>query len=472
MRFVHQIFYLGRLIILARLLAPRDFGLMGIALLTLMIVDNFSKTGFQEALIQKKKNINVYLDVAWTFLVIRGIILFAVIFWIAPMVAKFFETPTAVGVIQAIGLAILIQSFTNVGVVYFQKELEFNKHFIYITARSITDFVVSITLAFLLRSVWALLFGLVAGKLAEVVTSYIIHPYRPKISLDFHKAGELFGFGKYVLGSTILIFLITQGDDLIVGKILGATMLGYYQLAYKISNTPATEVTNILSQVAFPAFSKLQDNLGKLKDAYLKVLKFTAFLTFPLTGIIFILSPEFVRIFLGEKWFPIIPVMQSLVFAGLIRSILSTTSPLFYSVGKPRIETKCQTIRFIILAVCIYPLIIKAGLVGAAVAVILSVLVSWLFFAYSAINLISLSVKKFLKEIGIPLFNTIIFVLIIYGIKAIYFIGVWQFFLVIISALTIYLLLAYLSDLAFGYDIYPVIKEYFLLLKKAEVRDN
>ena len=464
MRFVHQAFYLGRLIILARLLAPKDFGLMGIALLTMMTLETFSQTGFQEALIQKKKNTEEYLDSAWTVLVIRGIILFSIIVLIAPLVARFFETPQAKGVVQAIGLAILIQAFTNVGVVYFQKELEFNKQFIYITAGTVTDFAVAVTAAILMRSVWALLFGLVAGKLAQLIVSYIIHPYKPKISMDFHKSGELFGFGKWILGSTILVFLITQGDDLLVGKILGVTMLGFYQMAYKISNTPATEITKLLSQVTLPAFSKLQDDFIKLKDAYLRVLKFTSFLTFPLTGLIFALSPEFTRIFLGDKWMPMVPAMQVLVLAGLIRAIISTTGPLFYSVGKPRIDTKCQVIRFVVLAWCIYPLIVKSGLTGASLAVVFSVLISGVFFAFYAVKVLSLSSRAFLKELVIPLVNTIVFVSFIFGIKSVILIKFWALILVGMGALILYLFMAYVSDKVFDYNIYINIKENLKLL--------
>lgn len=466
MRFVHQVFYLGRLIILARLLAPRDFGLMGIALLTMMTLETFSQTGFQEALIQKKENTKDYLDAAWTVSIVRGIILFSLIVLIAPLISRFFETPAAKGVVQAIGLAILIQAFTNVGVVYFQKELEFNKQFIYITAGTVTDFVVAVTAAILMRSVWALLFGLLSGKLVQAIISYIIHPYRPKFSSDFHKARELFGFGKWILGSTVLVFLVTQGDDLLVGKVLGATMLGFYQMAYKISNTPATEITKLLSQLTLPAFSKIQADIIKLREAYLKVLKFTSFLTFPLTGIIFSLSPEFVRIFLGYKWMPMVPAMQALVLAGLLRAIISTTGPLFYSVGKPKIDTRCQVIRFIVLAICIYPLILRSGLVGASVAVILSVFISGVFFSIYAVQLISVSSKEFLRELGIPLGNTIIFVSFIFGIKSFLTIGFWELFLIGIGALFIYLFMAYVSDKLFNYGIYFIIKENIIFLKK------
>lgn len=465
MRFVYQVFYLGRLVILARLLTPRDFGLMGIALLTMMTLETFSHSGFQEALIQKKENIKNYLDAAWTALVIRGIFLFLIIILISSLVAKFFQTPEAEKVVQAIGVVILIQAFNNIGIIFFQKELEFRKQFIYITAGSFTDFVVAVIAAYLMRNVWALLIGLIAGRVAQLIVGYKIHPYKPKISFELSKALELFGFGKWILGSTVLVFFITQGDDLLVGKILGVVMLGFYQVAYKISNTPTTEITKLLSQVTFPAFSKLQDDLCKLKNAYLKVLKFTSFLIFPLTGAIFSLAKELVSIFLGDKWLPMVPPMQILVFAGLVRAIISTTGPLFYSVGKPKIDTKCQVIRFIVLAASIYPLVTKLGLLGASIAVTASILISGIFFAYYTIKLINISPVDLIKEITIPFLNTTIFVLFIFWVKSSIFIGFKELLLIGSVALAIYLLMSYLFEKIYDYNIYSIIKENLSYLK-------
>ena len=124
-----------------------------------------------------------------------------------------------------------------------------------------------------------------------------------------------------------------------MGKLLGVTALGFYQLAYRISNMPATEITHVISRVTFPAYSKLQDDIPKLREAYLKVLQITAFLSFPIAGLIFVLAPDFTKIFLGEKWMPMVPAMQVLVFAGLSRAIAATAGYIFYAVGKPKIDT-------------------------------------------------------------------------------------------------------------------------------------
>jgi len=144
----------------------------------------------------------------------------------------------------------------------------------------------------------------------------------------------MFNYGKWVLGSNISIFLGTHGDDIIVGKILGTTFLGLYQISYKISNITATEITHVISQVAFPTYSIMQDEKYKLKKGFLKTFKFISLFVFPLTVIIFTVIPEFTLIILGQKWEEIIWPTRILAFSGLIRAIVATGGPLFQSIGK------------------------------------------------------------------------------------------------------------------------------------------
>jgi len=460
LRIVQQIFGLARLIILARILAPHDFGLMGIALLTMSTLETFSQTGFQAALIQKKKDIESYLDGVWTVLILRGLALFGILYFAAPLAASFFDAPEAKPIIQVIGISVLLQAFTNIGVIYFQKELEFNKEFIYQFAGTLADFIVAVSAVLILRNVWALVLGLLAGNAARCFVSYIIHPYRPHLSLDLGKAKELFGFGKWILGSSILIFLITQGDDIFVGKLLGATMLGFYQLAYRISNMPATEITHVISQVTFPAYSKLQDNIPKLREAYLKVLKVTAFLSFPIAGLIFVLAPDFTKIFLGEKWMPMVPAMQVLVLAGLFRSIAATTGPIFHAVGKPKIDTRWQIARLFVIAVLIYPCTIKWGILGTSVVVFLSIFVSNIGFCFMAIKITRCGIKNFSKTIALPLINGIIMIISIFAIKmSINTSGFLGFFSLVGIGILISLSITYLFDRYLNYRMQLLLKE-------------
>jgi len=407
LRLINQALYFVKLIVLARLLAPRDFGLMGIALLTMAILDTFTRTGFQESLIQKKENTEKYLDSAWTLLILRGLLLFIILFLSAPAAASFFKTPEAAAVVRVFGISVLLGALTNIGVIYFQKELEFHKQFLFQLAGILTTFVVTITLAILLRNVWALVLGMLTGNGVQTVLSYVLHPYRPRFNFDRRQVKELFGFGKWVMGSSILVFLVTQGDDIFVGKLLGAAMLGLYQVAYKISNAPTSEVTHALQPILFPAFAKLQDNIRSLRETYLQALQFIAFLSFPLAGLIVVLGPDFTRLFLGEKWLPMIPALQALALAGMVRALLGSTGPLFYGMGKPKIETLWEFVRLLVMLILIFPLTMKWGILGTSLVVLLSVFISGLGFSVFALRLTGCPFKGFIKVLLLPLAKTL-----------------------------------------------------------------
>lgn len=462
LRIVQQLFNLARLIILARILSPNDFGLMGIALLTMSSLETFSQTGFQQALIQKKKDIKSYLDSAWTVLVLRGFILFFILYFIAPYAAVFFKAPEAKSIIRIIGFSVLFRAFKNIGVTYFQKELEFNKEFIYQFAGILADFIVAISAVLILQNVWALVFGLLAGNAARCFVSYLVHPYRPHFSSNLGKATELFGFGKWIFGSSILIFLLSQGDDIFVGKLLGVTALGFYQLAYRISNMPATEITHVISQVTFPAYSKLQDNLPELREAYLRTLQFTAFLSIPIAGLIFILAPEFTMIFLGDKWMPMVPAMQVLCILGALRSIVATMGPVFYSTGNPKIGTQLSIMQLFIMVILIYPLTMKWGIVGTSLVVVLTNIASY-WGVKKTLSLTKCKFTVFAKSLFYPLIGTSIMCLLLQLAKNMVKTNMGNFILLAILGIVVYLLIIYLLDKKF----YPCgIRENLILAKR------
>jgi O-antigen/teichoic acid export membrane protein len=248
--------------------------------------------------------------------------------------------------------------------------------------------------------------------------SYLLHPYRPKLKIDMSKAKELFCFGKWIVGSGIIGFLLNKGDDIFVGKMLGVTALGIYQMAYLLSNLPATEITHVVSQVTFPAYSKLQDKMPQLRSLFLRVLRLTIFFSAPIAGGIFILIPEFTQLVMGTKWMPMVPVMQILVLAGLVRSLAATTGPIFYAIGQPQIETKWQAIRLIILATFIYPFTVRWGVKGTSIVVSMNMLIATIGYCVAVLRITKCPIQDFIKGISLPLLNTIIMISILFFIKS------------------------------------------------------
>jgi O-antigen/teichoic acid export membrane protein len=388
-----------RTIILARLLAPEDFGLLGIAMLSLSTLEIFSQTGFHTALIQKKGNVESYLDTVWTVSAVRGTILFFLLFLSAPLIAKFFNSSGATLVIKVVAISTLLAGFRNIGILFFRKDLEFNKEFYYEIPATLVDLTVAISLAFILRNVWALVWAGLAANLTRLLMSYIVHPYRPKIRLRKEEFQEL------------------------VGKILGVAPLGFYQMAYTFSNLPATEITHVISRVTFPAYSSLQDDLPRLREAYLRVLQLTALISLPAGGAIFILAPQFTITFLGEKWIPMVPAMQALCIFGVTRSINATFGSLLESVGRPEIITKTAAIQLVLMVIIIFPLTTKWGLLGTALAVILPNFYAFVAYYIILSKILKCKYSEFAKLLLLPLVNIGVMILFITSAKALAFNG-------------------------------------------------
>jgi len=466
LRIVGRLLGFVRTVILARLLVPEDFGLLGIAMLAINFLETVSQTGFHSALIQKKGNAELYFDTAWTVSAIRGTFLFIVLFVSAPALAAFFNSPQATLIIRVVAISSLLTGLRNVGVVTFQKNLEFNKQFIYDLPGTLIDLIVSVSLAFILRDVWALVWGGLVGNSVRFALSFILHPYRPKIKFDAAQFRELFGFGKWLLGSSILAFLITQGDNVFVGKMLGVTLLGLYQMAYLLSHLPSSEISYVISQVIYPAYSKMQDDLPSLREGYLKILHITVFLTAAISALIFALAPDFTAIFLGDKWIAMVPAMQILVVAAFFATISETSGLIFFAVGKPKVDTTLQLLRLFVLAIFIYPLSLRWGIAGTSVAVLLSIAVSGFGLTLLTIKITGCGLQRFARRTAIPIINGIIVVLIIFGLKGSLEPGVLSFLTSCSAGILTYLLMAYLADRLFKYDIFSVVEETFKSLHR------
>ena len=436
-----------RIIILARILSPNDFGLFGILLLSISTLETFSQTGFQSALVQKKEKIESYLDTAWTILAVRGLILYTLLFFSAPLIAEFFDASRASFFIRIVGITTLFRGFSNIGTVYFQKEIRFNKKFILQLVTNIVEFIVAVILAYTLKNVWALVISQLIGGFSGLITGYIIHPYRPKFQFDKKKAKELFTFGKWITGSGIIIFIATQGDDIFLGKILGATALGIYQLSYKISNSMATEVTHLISKVTFPAYSKIKDNSLRLKNAFTRTFSITTMITFLLSTGILLLIPEFVNIFLKEKWAPIIIPVRILSIAGLLRSISAIFGPLFLSLDKPNYDLYKNMIRVIITFSSIYFLTISCGIKGTSYSVLLGIIGALISDLYLfKILPTNFELKNILKPIY-PISIGILFMSVaIIPIKIYIDITLFIFILLVILSIILYLSGIYLYE--------------------------
>lgn len=359
---------------LARLLMPSDFGLLGIALLSLALLELLTETGINVFLIQTKEGLLKYLDSAWVISILRGILIMIIFLISSPLISYFFNSPQALGLLYLISLVPFLRGFINPYEIVFQKELKFNYEFIYRLSLAVMDAGVSIILAVITRSVYSLVWGMIASVSLELLVSFVIIKPRPSFMFKRSQMIEIFHQGKWVTFYGILNYVAENIDDILVGRILGTYSLGIYQLAYKIGNFTVTEVTNVVNQVFFPLYSKIADDVQGFKRVFLKSTFALSLIVIAINVLVILYAKDIILIFLGQKWIAAIVPLQVLAFYSMIRSIVGYPSSFFLALKKQHYVAVMTFTRAIVLSISILPFLYVFGLVGAAYSALLSVI--------------------------------------------------------------------------------------------------
>lgn len=358
----------ARIAILARILNPTEFGLFGIAILVLAFVELFTETGINVFFIQGEGKIREYVNTAWIFSLIRGVFISSLIFFAAPLVSSFFNSPDSLGLLRLVSLVPLLRGFINPSIVKFQKELLFNKEFALRMSISVVDSLVAIFVSLILRSAYGLVWGFLAGVVVEILISHLFISPKPKLAFEINKAKAVVGRGKWITGAGVFNYLFQQGDDILVGKLLGGYWLGIYQLAYKISTLPITEIADVFNKVTFPVYSKISGNTPRLRRLFLKTTLGAALLVVPLSLILFFFPKQVILILLGDKWLEAVPLLKVLSIFGIVRAISGSVTPVFLAVKKQEYLFVFTLLSVLGMAVVIFPMIKAFGVVGAGIA--------------------------------------------------------------------------------------------------------
>lgn len=377
MNVIGRVLQLATILVLARIVGPTAFGVFGVAMVAVHGFQRLTQMGIDAALVSNEADdVNPYLDTAWTLRLIRGVALALVAYALAPLIGDVFGMPRVVSAIRVLGLIPLLGGLQNPAVVYFSKEMAFHKQFVVQVGAQLTQSVVSLAVAFYEPTIWALVAGVVANKAGRTLISYGLHDYRPGLAFDRERAAEVLDYGRWIFVSAALSYLAGEGDDAFVGWFLGSTALGFYTLAYRLSNAPATEVTHTISRTVFPAYAKLQNDVSSLRKGYFDTLQVTALISFPMAVGIAAVARPFVQVVLGPDWLPMVVPLQLLAVYGLLRSLRSTAIPLFRGAGKPVYETVTRSVQLGVMVLALYPASVAYELTGTILAVVLGAAVA------------------------------------------------------------------------------------------------
>lgn len=360
--------FLGLLstLILVRLLLPADFGLVALATALVAGLQLIKTFGFEVALIQDQKaSIDKY-NAAWTINLGFSLLVAVLLIFIATPASEFYADARLRPILYALSLSILIGGFENIGVVNFRKDMDFHKDFAFQLTRKIVGFAVTVTLAFLLRNYWALVAGILASSLAGTVSSYIMQPFRPRLSKK--ELAGLFHFSKWLALNNALYFIRHRSGDFVLGRYGGPKAVGLFSVSYEISHLVTTELVAPINRAAFPGYAKMAEEPGQLRIGYLQVMSAIAIVAIPAATGIAATSDLLVPIMLGPNWTAAIPLIQILAFSGAIAILETNIGTAYVAMGRPQILSAIYTVFAVTLVSFLIVLVPRYGATGAAMA--------------------------------------------------------------------------------------------------------
>ncbi len=310
--------------ILARILTPEDFGVVAVSAAFIALLDAFSTIGSEAAIIRHSNPKRVHYDTVWTLSIFVHLLSAIIVLILTPVLTNIYGDERYGEILYILALSIAFSGFKNIGIVDFQRNFEFKKDFTYAVITQLSTVIVTVTLAFIIQTYWALVIGIVFRSLMGLVFSFVMHPYRPRFSLGARK--EMISFSGWQSLRAVSFFFIGNGQRLILGAYFSPTIIGLYAVASDVSRISVGEVVAPIGRAILPGLSKIQNDSDWVARTFPKVINITATIAFALGLGVSAIADDFVNILLGEKFRDAIPLLELLAIAIAIRAFMLPVS--------------------------------------------------------------------------------------------------------------------------------------------------
>jgi PST family polysaccharide transporter len=397
--------------VLANLLVPKDFGLIGIVTVFTGFVAIFSNLGLGTALVQRKSISDDQISTLFWIGVLWGLGSAFIVAAAAYPVSLFYEEPLLVPLTLALSTNFLITPFFIIKKKLLQKELKFQTLAIVFLLGIFGSGLCGILAALLGFGVWSLVVQSLSLNLFYLTAFQFVKKWRAQYIFDFKSCLELVRFGFHMVGTHFTVYIERHIDILIIGKLLGATQLGYYALAFRIMFFPIRQISYTFNDVLFPVFSKIQDQLSNVRKGYLKSVKFTSLVSFPLMMVVFLVAEDFILIVFGEQWLPTVAIIKIMAFAGAIQSVSQIGNPIFPALNRPDIRMKMGIFNCVFLSLAV---VIGShwGLMGVAYAILLSKICVFFISQYFINRLIQITILSVLTNLKMSILGCMVLFLV------------------------------------------------------------
>ena len=380
-------------LILARLLTPADFGLVGMLAIFIAISQSFINSGFGSALIQKKSPTAEDYSTVFYFNIVVSFLFYFLLFIAAPYIAAFYKQPELIKLTRVISLGFIFNAFGLIQITQLTKNINFKTQ----SKVSITVVIISgtigITLALLGYGVWALVFQTLTTSLFRTIFYWIINKWRPLWVFSKHSFKTLFSFGSRLLMAGLIDTIYKNIYLIIIGKFFNASALGYFTQAKTLQEIPVVSITGIIQRVTYSLFSEIQDEKQRLYNGYTKIIHLAIFITFPLMLGLSAVSNNFISVVLTEKWLPSVPYLQLLCFAGMLYPIHAINLNIINVMGRSDLFLRLEIIKKTIITISIFVGIIW-GVLGLVIGSVITSFIALIINTYYTGHLIGYGTKK------------------------------------------------------------------------------
>jgi len=340
-------------VVLARLLTPEDYGIVAIATVIYGTIEVFSQVGVYNSVIRHPSPTREHYDSAYTLSLLLGFVLALIVLAVTPLTTFYFHEPRATPVLEVLALRSALGGFQNVAVLNFQRHFQFHKQFSLNVSSTLIGFVAVIVSGFILRNYWALVIGIMAKQIAFVFMSYIIEPYRPRITLV--KAPELFAFSFWTLFRNIGNYAFDQVEKFAIGGAMGAASMGRFEVGRDLAYSPIVEIVTPFSFALFPVMARLQNEPQKRRQVFLQALYWSSLFCASLAIGTALVASDAVHLILGPKWDSISPMMPWLALSCGVLGLTSSIYSFLDSIGRANLSARLQWSRVLMLGVVAFP---------------------------------------------------------------------------------------------------------------------
>ncbi|MBK7978533.1 MAG: lipopolysaccharide biosynthesis protein [Ignavibacteriae bacterium] len=383
-------------VILARLLPPSDFGLVGMTVIFTGLADLFSTLGMGSSVIKLKFLSDTHIYIATLTTTLLGIIIFFIFYLLSPIIANFYNEPRLLSILRILSLVFILKGMSTVSYSLIMREMDFKS----ILKIELVSFIfgyslITIVLALSGFGVWSLVIGRIASVVVSNIQTQIRKPIQLKLVFSKKEFNELFAFGSGVSISKLLNYIASNIDYLIIGKFLNSFQLGLYQRSYNLMTLPISQMSGSIYSVLFPAFSAVQDDVQKLRTAYLRTIKTVVFILYPLLTMFYIGGEYIILGLYGQKWHGAINAFKILTLSGFFSSTLSYSGAIAHATGKVFNEVFQQFVYVTVLSIGVF-YGIKYNIEGAAIAVVVALIILFILQSQLAIKIAKIPFKEFL----------------------------------------------------------------------------